>query len=180
VTRISLKALYKLFKLMNGNLNIPTALHIFDHTIKPILLYGAEIWSPYLLAPRDLKTNTWIELLDKHKPCQLEIKFYKRILQVKNNTPTIGIRGEIGRHPILLDALANSIKYIESINSKPDSRLVKEALKESEKLKTTKSWNTKLGMLRSHIDTVTPATPNKPIWQNCQTPNETIICQLLA
>ncbi len=142
-------------------MSIPTALHIFDHTIKPILLYGAEIWSPYLLSPRDLKTNTWMEKLDKHKPCQLEIKFYKRILQIKNNTPTIGIRGEIGRHPILLDALTNSIKYIETINSRPDNRLVKQALKEAANLKTSRTWHTNITTLRSHLDMTTPPNLNK-------------------
>ena len=29
------------------NLKIRTSLHVFDHTIKPILLYGCEIWGSY-------------------------------------------------------------------------------------------------------------------------------------
>ena len=40
-----LKAFFK-FKSIFGDLspNIDTGLHIFDHTIKPILLYGCEVW----------------------------------------------------------------------------------------------------------------------------------------
>ena len=40
-----LKAFFKL-KSIFGNLapNVNTCLHIFDHTVKPILLYGCEVW----------------------------------------------------------------------------------------------------------------------------------------
>ena len=54
-------------------------LHIFDNTIKPILLYGAEVWAPYyLLSPRDINNSSWINKLDKHKTSQLEMNFYKQ------------------------------------------------------------------------------------------------------
>ena len=40
----ALKAYYKLPKdLLTLNPNINTSLHVFDHTIKPISLYGCEI-----------------------------------------------------------------------------------------------------------------------------------------
>ena len=40
----ALTAYYKLHKdLLTLNPNINTSLHVFDHTIKPILLYGYEI-----------------------------------------------------------------------------------------------------------------------------------------
>jgi hypothetical protein len=39
-----LKAVFKLYRLTDQNYNLTTMLHIFDHTITPILLYGAEVW----------------------------------------------------------------------------------------------------------------------------------------
>jgi len=149
----SLKALYKLNKMTTGNLNIKTILHIFDNTIKPILLYGAEVWAPYLLSLRDINNSSWINKLDKHKTSQLEMKFYKQILKVKRNTSTIGIRGELGRHPLLLNAFTNSIKYFHSFNTKPTNKLVNNALLEAKNTRTTKSWYNLVTTLESQIST---------------------------
>ena len=41
----AVKALYSLKRnILSLNPSIYTSLHIFDHTVKPILLYGSEIW----------------------------------------------------------------------------------------------------------------------------------------
>jgi hypothetical protein len=43
-----LKALFKVKKCFQGHSpKINTIFHIFDYTIKPILLYGSEIWAPF-------------------------------------------------------------------------------------------------------------------------------------
>ena len=40
-----LKAFFKLQKdFLSMNPKLKTSMHVFDHTIKPILLYGCEIW----------------------------------------------------------------------------------------------------------------------------------------
>ena len=42
----SVKALYSLKRnIISLNPKIHTSTHIFDHTIKPILLFGSEIWA---------------------------------------------------------------------------------------------------------------------------------------
>ena len=44
----SLKAFFKLKKdILSLNPNIRTSMHVFDHTIKPILLYGSDIWGMF-------------------------------------------------------------------------------------------------------------------------------------
>lgn len=41
----ALKASFKLYKdLRNASPSVKTLFHIFDHTIKPIALYGCENW----------------------------------------------------------------------------------------------------------------------------------------
>ena len=40
-----LKACFKLKKCFEHNKpKIKTILHVFDHTVKPVLLYGSEMW----------------------------------------------------------------------------------------------------------------------------------------
>ena len=48
----SLKASFKLTKLTTtGEPRMKTSLHLYDHLLKPIVLYGSEIWGTF-------KTNT--------------------------------------------------------------------------------------------------------------------------
>jgi hypothetical protein len=43
-----LKAYFKLCKSFNTNFqNINTFLHIYDHAVVPVLLYGCEIWGKF-------------------------------------------------------------------------------------------------------------------------------------
>ena len=45
----SIEALYSLkYNIISLNPNVNTSIYIFDHTIKPILLYGSEIWACFL------------------------------------------------------------------------------------------------------------------------------------
>jgi hypothetical protein len=78
----ALKCLFKLRKSFSDiSPNIKTCLHIFDHTLKPILLYGSEIWGAHTLpnSNKDFKLETTMEEF----PCEkLNIKFSKFILGV--------------------------------------------------------------------------------------------------
>ena len=43
-----LKALFKMYKCFEGHKpKIKTLLHVFDHTVKPILTYGSEVWGTF-------------------------------------------------------------------------------------------------------------------------------------
>ena len=79
------KALYSIYKLIrNESIPIDLQLKMFDSMIEPILLYGSEVWGY-----ENLKT---IE--------QIHLKFCKRILKVRNSTPSFMVYGELGRFPI--------------------------------------------------------------------------------
>ena len=44
-----LKALYKISKCLEAKrLNLKTIIHLFDHTVKPALVYGSEIWGTFI------------------------------------------------------------------------------------------------------------------------------------
>lgn len=99
--------------------------------------------------------------IEKHKPSQLEIKFYKKILQVNKTTATTGVRGELGRHPILLEALANSVKYKTSLATKPSNSLVREALTELSNLKASSEWLPTVNTLATQLQVRSPNVLNK-------------------
>ena len=59
-------------------------LSLFDKMIVPILLYGSEVWGIY-----------GYKEIDK-----LHLKYCKRILSVKQQTPSCAVYGELGRFPL--------------------------------------------------------------------------------
>jgi len=50
----------------------------------------------YFLTSRNIANNSFIHKLDKLKPCLLKMNFCRKLLHVKRNTSTIGIRGDLG------------------------------------------------------------------------------------
>ena len=115
----SLKALFKLHKLTDQNFDLPMLLHIFDHTIAPIMLYGSEVWGIELAKMLKNKAsanqnNSLEKNLDNNILTQLEMKFYRKILHVKRNAPILGVRGELGRHPLSIKAICRSISFLNN------------------------------------------------------------------
>ncbi len=163
-----LKAMFKLQQLVENVTNLNTLLTIFDHTIKPILLYGSEVWGIHLIKAKNTKNlPKIIQDIHNSKFNTLEQRFYRQILRVKRNTSTTGVRGELGRHPLTIYALSNSIKYLYSIQAKPEHKLVRQALDETININPKKSWSNlvkeveqTVNINNTPLNTLTP--PTKP------------------
>ena len=78
---------------------------LFDSMVVPILLYGSEVWGIY--------ENKEID--------KLHIKFCKRILGVKQQTPNLAVLGELGRFPLSVISKQRSIIYWSKIMKKTNS-----------------------------------------------------------
>ena len=77
------------------NLSIECQLDLFDKIVKPILLYGCEVWG--------FGNNSIIE--------RVHIKFCKILLGVKKSTPDFMIYGELGRYPLDISIKLRMINY---------------------------------------------------------------------
>ena len=98
-----LKAYFKLTQILNPFPNIGLALHLFDHLIKPVLLYGCEIWGPvnfkcceFVNVNENInyhkRLRYQIPLEHKYNYTSLEklhLKFCKEILGVNNKTSNL-------------------------------------------------------------------------------------------
>ena len=82
-------------------LDLPFDIQIdmFNKTIKPILLYGSEIWG---FGNCDI-----IE--------RVQLKFYKYIFNLKRTTPSFMIYGELGITPIIVDIKARVASFWSKI-----------------------------------------------------------------
>ena len=107
-----MKAAFKLMRIFKEtSVGIKTGLHLFDHIVKPILLYGSEIWcSP----DKTFEKNMQSRLYNKGIKCDVEkvpLMFYRYMLGVSNRTALLGIYGEMGRFPLFIEALLSILKY---------------------------------------------------------------------
>ena len=88
------------------NLNLPFDIQIdlFNKTIKPILLYGCEVWG--------FGNCDVIE--------RIQLKFYKYIFDLKKSTPSFMIYSELGVKLILLDIKSRILSYWSKLVSPDD------------------------------------------------------------
>ena len=137
----SLKAYFKLCKSFGENKpKVSTFFHIFDHTVKPVMLYGSEIWGTF--NANKLKTDeSFYKLCNEFLVEKLHIKASKYILGLNKRCTNAAVRGEIGRFPILFNIIINILKYWVRITESKDP-LIREALHLSQEIYKNKkdSW----------------------------------------
>ena len=102
------RALYSLLKKVKRlSLPIDMQIDIFNKTVKPVLLYGCEIWGFGNL-----------EIIER-----VQLKFLKYILNVRKSTPSCIIYGETGVTPIKIDIHTRMISYWSKIVSQDQNKL---------------------------------------------------------
>ena len=111
LTDLKTKANRAIFALNNkiklSRLPTNLALKIFNSQIKPILLYGAEVWAPYSLYDYDNWDSSQIE--------KWHTQFLKRSMGCDIHSPNLMIRGELGINPLLTDIICRSISFLKHL-----------------------------------------------------------------
>ena len=112
---LSLKANRAIFSIRSrfklSSLPTKLAIKIFNSQIVPILLYGSEVWGPYM--GHDFKT--W----DSSKIERTQTKFLKQILGCNFQTSNFMIRGDTGCRPLITQVITRYITYIQNIKITP-------------------------------------------------------------
>ncbi len=122
------RALYSIYKLSTLNtLSISNMISTFNAVIKPILLYGSELWGY------------------QSKPCNkielVQIGFAKHILGVHRKSTNLAVLGELGLYPLQLEMKNNAIKYYDYIRQNKNE-LLKATLNLNKQFKVNKNWFT--------------------------------------
>jgi ribosomal protein L22 len=118
------KALFSMLSALNSNdyLDIKVHFKLFDSLIKPIAIYGSEVWFPNQFG-KTLRDATSGEI--EKIPCEkLHNMFCKRLLGVYKSTSNILCRKELGRIPIMPFILTHLVKFWSYILSKPINSLL--------------------------------------------------------
>jgi hypothetical protein len=121
------RALKGTFKLKSctkdSNISPSLALKLFDQVIKPICLYGSEIWGIEDLTSRKYTKENGFDLSFYTMPVEgIQISYCKYTLGVSKKATNAAVVGELGRFPLGVDIIANIMnfwKHANSINANP-------------------------------------------------------------
>jgi hypothetical protein len=129
----SLKAIFKLKSLIkNSNFSPKLGIKLFNQLIKPILVYGAEVWGVGLFNIKKFNSNqhTLESTYDDNIIEKLNVQFQKYMLGVSKRATNLAIRGELGQLPISIHVIVHLLKFWIHL-SKSDNTLLQAAYKES-------------------------------------------------
>ncbi len=163
------KALFKISTSLKSKdvLNHDLYTKLFDCMVKPILLYGSQVWSQQLIG---YFTKEDFGNFDRLVFEQLNNKMCKYALHVGRYTSNMAARAELGRMPLLISIATLTIRYWASVIKNP-SKLTFHAYQEEKTLDTAgqKNWVTVARTIleQSNLATVWTAqrvdNPNKLI-----------------
>ena len=101
------KALFALLrKIKSLSLPFDIQIDVFDKTIKPILLYGCEVWG-----------YGNIDVIER-----VQLKFFKYIFNLKKSTPSYMIYGELRIMPLSVDIQTRLISFWSKIIENSDKQ----------------------------------------------------------
>ena len=163
----ALKAIYKLRStLLNCDINPRLCLKLFDQIIKPVTLYGSEIWANVPFSRKPYNHNTIWQYVDSLPIESLHIKFCKYTLGVNVKATNIAVMGELGRYPLGIDILVQMFKFHEHVQTHTNV-LVLAAFKESNKIhdKGGLSWMTFFKGVSENPDICSSSNNHIDKWQ---------------
>jgi hypothetical protein len=138
LSKKGLKALFALRKTINGlDLQPHVGLQLFDQLIKPVMLYGSEIWGYFSITSAvyrrdpDRYLENIFEDLPGERVC---MSFAKQMLGVNHKASNCAVRGELGLYPLYIDVLAGMCTYWNRLRSMPDTSLLNAALQENDNI----------------------------------------------
>ena len=141
------KALFKLKSVIDRDFLSPKiSLDLFDKTVKPVCLYGSEIWT-CINVPQNNTCDEFIEsFLKKTQIDKVSTSFCKWLLGVHKYSSNFGVLGDLGRHSLCIDILKSVIQYWKKLQTKRTQKsLLHDCLCESETIdvmggKSFTSW----------------------------------------
>ena len=120
---------------------------LFDSLIKPIILYGAPLWTPLCKFSKSLirsltsepaNLDNVLTKLSQNPSEKLHFSFLKWSLGVHRKASNVGVWGETGRYPLLYQSIRLTINYYKRLLQMPRSSIINATLTEQKVLNL--SW----------------------------------------
>ena len=130
--------------IIRSKLSFKALTTLFDSLIKPIILYGAPIWTPssainksiikYCKFTPMINVENFISKINRTTSEKVHLSFLKWALGVHRKASNVGVWGESGRHPLIYQSIRLTLNYYKRLLNMPDCTFVKAALREQKLL----------------------------------------------
>ena len=121
------KATFKVTKLItSAEPSVKTSLHLYDHLIKPILLYGSEIWGAFKTNSKACKKDDTFLFPSIYKNSladKSQVSFLKYTLGVNKYSSNLAVLSETGRLPMHFSVIISIVKYLHRLENSSDGIL---------------------------------------------------------
>ena len=128
------KAYFSISQSLNSHngTSVNTLCTLFDTNIKPILLYGSDVWGAYKFN----KVSTIAEVFNSKNILAetMHLKVCKHILGVHSKSSNKAVVAELGRYPLVISIIVAALKYFLRLLIQPKGSLLHDALKEQSRL----------------------------------------------
>ena len=115
-------AMYQSLNIYNGA-KPKIILKAVDTMVFPILMYGCEVWAPYIY--KHSLESLFRNLRDKVE--KFHTRICKNILGVKRRTSDIACRSELGRYPLSINIICNTFAYYVRLQHAEQGSLLDQA-----------------------------------------------------
>jgi hypothetical protein len=105
--------------------NVNLLLQLFDKLVKPVLLYGVEVWGPDYLHKLQVKDN--LNTIDGCFCEMIHNKACKSILGVRPNCSNLAARAELGRTPLYPFIAGAAFRYWHKLITQSKNSILKQA-----------------------------------------------------
>lgn len=108
---------------------------LFDALVKPIALYGCEIWGAFGHKPSIISNICKVLYTKDTLPYeQLHLKACKESIRISKHASNFGIRSELGRLPLMYNVFCAICKYRMRLEAYGDDDILFHALKSQQEL----------------------------------------------
>jgi len=127
------KALFKLINIFkNTPCDIENFTYIFDHTVKPVILYASEILGIFdtRKCNKYSSENIFDQLFSSVPIEKINLSMCRYLPKVNRKTCKLALYGKLGRFPLYIDIIMSMVKYWIRLydDEKPKDTLLFEAL----------------------------------------------------
>ena len=138
------RAYYSISNILyeNKKMKVDNALSLFDVTVSPVAMYAVEHWGVLSLPSSSFNSKeSLLRAWESFTPETINQKLCRLLLSCHKKSSRLAMLGELGRYPLMIKSLVQTIKYKWSImNRSNDGSLVSEAVSEMSFSVESDSW----------------------------------------
>ena len=117
---------------------------LFDSLIKPIVLYGAPIWTPSSSINKSISkcihkdkasSDKLFKAISRSVQEKVHLSYLKWALGVHRKASNVGVWGDSGRAPLIYQSIRLTLNYFKRVSSIDSNTLVSAAFREQKSMK---------------------------------------------